>query len=72
MIKLAESLGLDKEKFKKCLEEKQYINEVQDDINQGVSLNVRGTPYIIINNDVIEGAYPYSEFQKIINKYLKK
>lgn len=72
LIKLAENLGLDKEKFKKCLEEKQYINEVQDDINQGVSLNVRGTPYIIINNDVIEGAYPYSEFQKIINKYLKK
>jgi len=72
LISFAKSLNLDIEKFKECLESKKYLNEIQEDINAAINLKVRGTPFVIINNDIIEGAYPYETFQKTINKYLTK
>lgn len=71
LLKIAEEIGLNKDKFKNCLENKKYLDEIQEDINSGINLGVRGTPYVLINNDKIEGAYPYSEFKKIIDKYLE-
>lgn len=72
LIKFAEKLNLDKEKFEKCINESKYMDEIQEDIKAAQALGVRGTPYLIINNDIIEGAYPYEYIKQIIEKYLKK
>ena len=72
LIKFAEKLNMDKEKFEKCLNEGKYINEIQEDIKEAQKIGVRGTPYIIINNDVIEGAYPYEYIKQVIEKYIQK
>jgi protein-disulfide isomerase len=73
LIKFAEELNLDKEKFEKCLNEGKYMmNEIQQDLQAAQKLGVRGTPYLIINNDIVEGAYPYDYIKAIIEKYIKK
>jgi len=72
LIKFAEKLNLDKNKFEKCLNEGKYIKEIEEDTKAALKLGARGTPYIIINNDKIEGAYPYKYIKAVIEKYLKK
>jgi protein-disulfide isomerase len=72
LIKFAEELNLDKEKFEKCLNEGKYMSEIQQDLQAAQKLGVRGTPYLIINNDIVEGAYPYDYIKAIIEKYIKK
>ncbi len=72
LIKFAERLNLDKEKFEKCINEGKYMDEIQEDIKAAQTLGVRGTPYFIINNDIVEGAYPYEYIKQIIEKYIKK
>ncbi len=72
LIKFAEKLNLNKEQFTKCLENNKYMDEVQKDLEDAKNLNVRGTPCLIINNDIVEGAYPYEQIKLIIEKYIKK
>jgi protein-disulfide isomerase len=80
LIKFAEELSLDLEKFKKCLDEKKYYNEIQQDIINAQTIGVRGTPFVIISNGFnsygVEGALPYEYFKNIIDslisEYLEK
>ena len=50
LYELAEKVSVDKAKFKKCLDDEKYKDEVKDDISDGSSAGVRGTPAFLINN----------------------
>lgn len=70
--KYAKDLGLDVKKFNECLESGKMAAKVQNDFKEGGKYGVSGTPSFFINGVKVDGAQPYSEFEKVIEKELKK
>ena len=68
----AKDLKLNTAKFNECLDSGAMADEVQKDLDEGSSYGVTGTPAFFINGRLIAGAYPFSEFQKIIEEELAK
>lgn len=68
--KVASELGLDQERFKKCLDKKTYLGNINADYEEGLNKNVRGTPTIYINNQAIVGAQETSKFTNLIDSFL--
>jgi len=69
--KWAGTLGMDMTKFNTCLDSEKYKAEVAKDTADGIKESVSGTPTFFINDKQIVGAYPYAEFQKIIDAALQ-
>ena len=46
---MAQNLGLDMTAFDQCYQAKQHASVIQNDINQGTSLKIGGTPSIFVN-----------------------
>lgn len=55
LIAFAESLGLDNNQFKSCLNGATYRQQVMDDLARGRSLGVKATPTFIVNGTKVEG-----------------
>jgi protein-disulfide isomerase len=68
----AKELGLNEDQLVKCFESGKYQNKVNESSNEGASNGGQGTPYFLVNNTPIFGAYPYSEFEKVIEAALNK
>jgi len=67
------SLGLDSDKFNKCLSEKTYLQEVKDSTSNARIYGVSRTPTFFVNGKVIPGgAVPYSVVKAEIEAQLKK
>lgn len=72
---IAEYIGLDKEKFQKCLDSGQYKDHIASDLEDAFNSGGQGTPYsIVISADgtksVIPGALSYDSVKKIIDEAL--
>jgi len=75
--RIARNLGLDSSKFDSCLDSGKYANEVQKDLQDGISYGVTGTPAFFIGNDkigfvLVPGAQPYSVFKQVIDQLLQQ
>lgn len=72
--KYAQELGLDMDKFKAALDLGKFKADIQADINYGNSIpgGGMGTPTFFINGRKIAGAYPFEEFDKLIQKALSE
>lgn len=66
----AKAVGLDEAKFKECYTTTKYAKEVQEDIEEGQRVGVRGTPAFFINGKKLSGAQPFSAFKEILDKEL--
>ena len=66
----AQQLGLNVQQFSSCLNSGKFASEVQKDQSEGISAGVQGTPAFLINNQLVSGAQPYSEFQATIQSAL--
>ncbi len=66
-LSLAQSLGLDMEVFTRCLNQHLTLAEIQDDVSDGLTAGVTGTPAWFINGRKIEGVIPIDIWQKIID-----
>jgi protein-disulfide isomerase len=66
----AQQLGLNTADFNSCLDSGEMEDEVKADLQEGASYGVTGTPAFFINGRLLAGAYPFSEFQKIIEEEL--
>jgi len=64
--------GIDKEKFKSCLDSGKYKDEVQKDFEAGVKYGVTGTPTFFINGIPIVGARDVNSFAEIIDAELER
>lgn len=64
-------VGLDAAKFNACVDNGQYLPEVQSQHNEGAARGVKATPSFFINGKKIEGAAPYAEFKAAVDAALK-
>jgi len=66
----ADFLNLDAEELAQCFTEQrhqEYINLGREEAGQ---LGGTGTPFFMINNESLPGAYPFSNFEEIIEQIL--
>lgn len=69
---LAKKIGVDMNKFEKCISERKYESKIREDYQQGINVGVNGTPTFFINGKRLNGAQPYDSFKTIIDKLLGK
>ncbi len=66
----AESVGLDMEAFSGCLEDRSVVLEVNQDIEEGKRLSIRGTPAIYINGYLWKGPADPDLLKRTIDRLL--
>lgn len=75
---LAQQVGLDKNRFKTCLDSGKYANRVEADYQSGVKAGISGTPGNILldtktgKTRLIPGALPFDQFKQAIDELLKE
>ena len=70
--KWASGIGLNMSDFNSCLDSGKYAEEVNNDIKDGQTAGVSGTPGFFINGKSVVGAQPFSVFKSIIDEELNK
>jgi len=68
----ADDMGLDTEQFNACLDNDEKAELVQQDLADGQSLGITGTPTFIINGKKIVGAQPFEVIEEVIKEELAK
>jgi protein-disulfide isomerase len=69
-LKIASDLGLEPKSFAECIDTNKYADEVQTDLQDGVSVGVQSTPTFFINGFQVVGAQPYENFKSVIDQIL--
>ena len=72
MADLAESLGVDKEKFSLCIRSGVMRSRVATDMKEAASVGVKATPSFTINGKFLEGILPYDQMKKLIEQNIRK
>jgi protein-disulfide isomerase len=67
----ATDLGLDETAFHQCIESGQYGQQIRQHQWEGQQAGVQGTPSFLINGQLLSGAHPFEEFQRIIEEELQ-
>ncbi|QDQ01061.1 DsbA family oxidoreductase [Lysinibacillus fusiformis] len=69
LIDIAEQLGLKREEVENVLSSDVFSSEVEDDIQEGLQLGVRGVPFFVVNRKYgISGAQPQEVFEDTLRK----
>lgn len=63
---LAREVGADGDRFDSCLDSGTHADDVQRDVDQGISLGVNGTPSFLINGNLAVGALPFNQISSVI------
>ena len=66
--KQAVALGADGAKYDACLTDAATERASRRDMQDAMSAGVQGTPAFFVNDWFLSGAYPFEEFQKLIEK----
>lgn len=69
---LADEIGISGANLKSCVESGKFEKTVKDDLAEGTTVGVQGTPATYINGLLVSGAQPYSAFKTIIDQELAK
>jgi protein-disulfide isomerase len=72
LITYGVELGLDRERFGRCVTERRFAREVEADVAQARALGVRSTPTFLINGRTLVGAHPVEAFRSIIGDRLRR
>jgi len=67
---LAGELGLDPNVFEECLANFADREQLENDIRLARVMGVRGTPAFLVNGFPLAGAYPYEDFERLIEGIL--
>jgi len=70
-VQIASDIGLDKTKFKACLDSDKYASKVNQDQSEGASAGVQGTPATFVNGELVSGAQPFANFKTMIDAELQ-
>ena len=69
--KIAKKVGADLAKVKKDINSSIVNERIEADIAEAKKFDFSGTPGFLINGVSLKGAYPFSEFKKIIDRHLE-
>ncbi len=58
----AADIGLEVERFNKCLDEEKYKDKVGARVKEGEDAGILGAPQTYVNGQVLPGAYPFEDF----------
>lgn len=72
LIGYAIDLGLDRERFTRCLDSRAEEPIVRASRDEGRALGVRSTPTFMVNGSPLIGAQPLETFRQAINEALGK
>lgn len=72
MKEFAKSMELDVPKFEACLSDPKVAGQVDQEMEEGQSLGVTGTPMFFINGQKLGGAQPFESFKAVIESALKE
>lgn len=72
LVALAESRGLDGQRFAQDLEDPELVRIVQSDLQRSQQLQVQGTPTFLINGERIVGAQALPTFLSVIDIALEQ
>ncbi len=70
LVRRANALDMDAEKFLYHLENNSKQEKVKDDFMGGVESGVGGTPSFFINGDMYEGSWDYDSLKNYLENYL--
>ena len=65
----ADEIGLDIDSFTACLEEGRYNNTIGDNQQAARAVRVSGTPTFFVNDQIVSGNLPLSEFERVFNQF---
>lgn len=71
LSQIAGNLGMDQSQFQSCLSSKKFASNVAQDLQDGQTAGVSGTPTTFINGIPVVGAVPYSQIKQQIDTALK-
>ena len=66
----AKQIGLNTDDFNKCLDSGAMKSRIDNDLREGGSAGVRGTPAFFVNGHMISGAQPFSVFDSAVQNAL--
>lgn len=69
MLKLADKLGFDKDKFVADFESKAVTQELSRELEEAEALDIDATPTMYINGEKVVGVKPYYELREILIKH---
>lgn len=69
---MAADLKLNTDDFSSCLNDKAYLNDVQNNLNDGQTIGVTQTPTWFMGSNRGLGALDEAKFDALIDKYLKQ
>jgi protein-disulfide isomerase len=72
LLAYAGELGLDRDAFARCLDERRFAEDVQRDVDEAQALGIHGTPTFLINGQRVIGATSVEEFRAIIDRALQE
>ena len=70
-MRYADEVGLTRESFVKCLDERRFAAAVEADVAQARGLGVRSTPTFLINGRSVVGAQPVEIFRAAVDEALR-
>lgn len=68
LVSTAEEIGLDGEAVETAMEQRQYAERIQRDVDGGMESGVHGTPTFFINGRRHEGSFAYEELVEAIEE----
>ena len=71
LVRYAVELGLPREAFERCLDERRFASAVEADVAQARQLGVRSTPTFFVNGRPLVGAHPIETFRSVIDDALR-
>lgn len=72
-MQLAKDVKLDEASFASCIDSNKYVAFVEQQTKDSdAKYGVQSTPTIFVNDQKVEGAYPFATFQQLIDGILNK
>jgi protein-disulfide isomerase len=72
LVRYAMDLGLDRERFTRCLDRHAEEPAVRASREEGRALGIRSTPTFMVNGSPLVGAQPVEAFREAIDDALRK
>jgi len=71
LLATSNTIGLQPIPFQACLEQEKHINELNQDLSDGVTLGVSGTPTYFLNGKKIKGVISETQWDTLILEQLQ-